>query len=134
MGEPSVPGSFVGVDEETGHIDVERRITIAPVRWRRARLVQVTLSTSPLPQDMRHLYLRTPSAVAAGHAMIVAAGHRAGTWRAVVDAQEAYLRANRWEPTRDDDWSPPEDRGNLWDFERALEEQRRRDEKGGGHG
>lgn len=49
------------------------------------------------------------------------------------DAQEAQLRAAGWLPAADDqegaqedDWTPPEDRSNLWEFERALAEMRRR--------
>lgn len=50
-------------------------------------------------------------------------------------AEEAYLRDAGWLPADhpdacDGDWTPPEDRENLWDFERAMAEQRKRDAAG----
>lgn len=47
------------------------------------------------------------------------------------EAEEIALREAGWLPAvhedaRAGDWTPPEDRGNFWDFERAVNELRRR--------
>jgi hypothetical protein len=52
-----------------------------------------------------------------------------------IEALRAYLRSAGWLPAsevrdvvlaaspREGDWAPPEDRSNLWDFDRALARQ-----------
>ena len=47
-------------------------------------------------------------------------------------AETAFLLMCEWRPVTDDDlddWTPPEDRENRWDRDRAISEARRRAEK-----
>ena len=65
--------------------------------------------------------LRNASAHAETEARLRAAG-----WLPVTDSASAEARKEYPSTWREGDWTPPEDRGNFWDFDRAVAEMDRR--------
>jgi hypothetical protein len=129
---------YAGIDEMTG----ERAgwAAIGAETWGGKPLVLVMVARGDLPQEQKSVYLRTPVAGYMGAALLRmstgAPPDAKGYAAIVVPALEEYLRANGWEPAdpageavQEGDWTPPEDRGNPWDFDRAVEEQRKRERR-----
>lgn len=119
---------FAGVDEETREPD-ESAVHVASETWGGAPLVRVTVGEFDLPQYHRHAYVTAETALELGAEIVRLAEDgilRAAGWLPVTDPASADARAKNPHCWEEDDWTPPEDRGNFWNRDLALVEARLR--------